>query len=345
MPIKDCAGGHCWLFLHFFVRKQLHCFQHAYYTYIWIAEQCFFCHHMILEKPLIDNLELIARQVVEGFIIGLHKSPFHGFSVEFAEHRLYNPGDPLRHIDWRVYGRTDKLFIKRFEEETNLRCCVVLDTSSSMQYPDDAKKLNKQQFSCVAAASLFQLLKRQLDASSLVLFDEKVNYFSECRSTHSHYRMLTNELQKTIDHKSEHKKTSAAAALHLVAEQMHKRSLVVIFSDMMDDTEHIEDLFSALQHLRYNKHEVILFHVMDGAHELQFEFENRPYEFVDMESGDRIKLQPQQIKEQYISRIKDFQQMIENRCHQYQVDRVAVDLSKPVDEVLHAFLIKRNKLM
>lgn len=300
---------------------------------------------MILQQPLTDNLELIARQVVEGFILGLHKSPFHGFSVEFAEHRLYNQGDPLRHIDWRVYGRTDKLFVKRFEEETNLRCCLVVDTSSSMQFPRDSKKLNKLQFSCVAAASLLQLLKRQLDAASLVLFDENVYYFSDCRSAHSHYRMLTNELQKTLDTNAENKVTNASKALHLVAEQMHKRSLIVIFSDMMDDADNIEDLFAALQHLRYNKHEVILFHIVDGAQELAFEFENRPYEFVDMESGERIKLQPQQIKDQYISKMHDFQEMIESRCHQYQIDRVAVDLSKPVEEVLHAFLIKRNKLM
>lgn len=300
---------------------------------------------MILQQPLTDNLELIARQVVEGFIIGLHKSPFHGFSVEFAEHRLYNQGDPLRHIDWRVYGRTDKLFVKRFEEETNLRCCLVVDTSSSMQFPKDTQKLNKLQFSCVAAASLLQLLKRQLDAAALAMFDERVHYFSDCRSAHSHYRMLTNELQKTLNTTTENKVTHAAEALHLVAEQMHKRSLIVIFSDMMDDAENIEDMFAALQHLRYNKHEVILFHVIDGAQELDFEFENRPYEFVDMESGERIKLQPQQIKDQYISKIHNFQKMIENRCHQYQIDRVAVDLTKPVDEVLHAFLVKRNKLM
>lgn len=300
---------------------------------------------MILQQPLNENLELIARQVVEGFIIGLHKSPFHGFSVEFAEHRLYNQGDPLRHIDWRVFGRTDKLFVKRFEEETNLRCCIVMDTSSSMQFPKDEKKLSKLQFSCVAAASLLQLLKRQLDAASLALFDNEVTYFSDCRSAHSHYRMLMNELQRVLNINSENKVTNAAAALHLVAEQMHKRSLIVVFSDMMDDADNIEDMFSALQHLRYNKHEVILFHIVDGTHELEFQFENRPYEFVDMESGDRIKLQPHQIKDQYIAKMRDFQQMIENRCHQYQVDRIAVDLSKPVDEVLHAFLVKRNKLM
>ena len=300
---------------------------------------------MILHKPLTENLELIARQVVEGFILGLHKSPFHGFSVEFAEHRLYNPGDPLRHIDWRVLGRTDKLFVKRFEEETNLRCCLVVDTSSSMQYPQDTDTASKLQFSCVAAASLLQLLKRQLDAAALALFDEQVSFFSDCKSAHTHYRYLTSELQRLLTLQTENKPTQAAKSLHLIAEQMHKRSLIVVFSDMMDDAEHIEDLFSALQHLRYNKHEVILFHIVDGRQEVDFEFENRPYEFVDLESGERIKLQPQQIREQYVGRMKAFQQMVEDRCHQYQIDRVPVDLTRPVEEVLHAFLIKRNKLM
>lgn len=300
---------------------------------------------MILQQPLNENLELIARQVVEGFILGLHKSPFHGFSVEFAEHRLYNQGDPLRHIDWRVYGRTDKLFVKRFEEETNLRCCLVLDTSSSMQFPRDAQRINKLQFSCVAAASLLQLMKRQLDASALALFDSEIRYLSECRSSHSHYRMLMNELQRAVGLATDNQATNAAGAIHLVAEQMHKRSLVVIFSDMMDDEEHIESLFSALQHLKYNKHEVILFHVVDGQQEVAFEFENRPYEFVDMETGERVKLQPQQIKEQYVEKISTFRKEIEARCHQYHIDMVPVDLKHPVDEVLHAFLVKRNKLM
>lgn len=300
---------------------------------------------MIPQQPLIENLELIAKQVVEGFIIGLHKSPFHGFSVEFAEHRLYNQGDSLRHIDWRVYGRTEKLFVKRFEEETNLRCCQVIDTSSSMHFPKDSNKYSKLQFSCIAAASLFHLLKRQLDAGCLALFDEQVSYLSDCRSASSHYRMLTHELEKTLEYTPLNKKTNASAALHQIAEQMHRRSLIVIFSDMMDDVEHIEDLFSALQHLRYNKHEVILFHVVDGKQELDFDFENRPYEFVDMESGDRIKLQPQQIKEQYVSQMQEYSTMVENRCHQYQIDYVPVDLTQPVEQVLYSFLLKRNKLL
>lgn len=300
---------------------------------------------MILVPPVTDNLELLARQVVEGFILGLHKSPFHGFSVEFAEHRLYNQGDPMRYIDWRVYGRTEKLFIKRFEEETNLRCCIVIDSSSSMQFPNEANKINKFQFSCIAAASLLQLLKRQLDAAALAFFDSEITYISDCRSAHKHYRLLTNELQNRLSLSANNKKTNAAGSLHLIAEKMHKRSLVVIFSDMMDDVENIEELFSSLQHLRYNKHEVILFHIAEGSKEVMFEFENRPYEFVDMETGDRIKLQPQQIREQYINNFNKYKEIVETRCNQYQIDRVWVDLSKPVDEVLNAFLIKRNKLM
>jgi uncharacterized protein (DUF58 family) len=300
---------------------------------------------MIKPQTLLENLELLAKQVVEGFIIGLHKSPFHGFSVEFAEHRLYNQGDPLRHIDWRVYGRTDKLFIKRFEEETNLRCCIAIDTSSSMFFPKDEKKLNKLQYSCLSAACVLQLLKKQLDAAALVLFDEEINYFSDCRSSSRHYRMLTSELEKTLVYTPKEKKTNTSSALHLIAEQMHKRSLVIVFSDMMDDQDHMDELFSALQHLRYNKHEVILFHMIEKGLEQDFEFENRPFEFVDLESGDRVKLQPRQIREEYIQRMKTFQQTIENKCHQYNIDMLAVDLSQPVEQLLYSFLIKRNKLL
>jgi uncharacterized protein (DUF58 family) len=292
-----------------------------------------------------QNLELLARQVVEGFIIGLHKSPFHGFSVEFAEHRLYNHGDALRHIDWRVYGRTDRLFVKRFEEETNLRCCLAIDTSSSMHFPKDEQKINKLQFAALASACILQLLKRQLDAAALALFDEELTHMTACRSASSHYRLLTSELERLLDHQPEQKKTNAASALHQIAEQMHKRSLVVIFSDMMDDGEHLEELFSALQHLRYNKHEVILFHIVEGSQEVTFEFENRPYEFVDLETGEKVKLQPQQVREEYTSRMNEFRQAIENRCHQYNIDRIPVDLSAPVEQVLYSFLLKRNKLL
>ena len=293
----------------------------------------------------LDNLELIARQVVEGFIIGLHKSPFHGFSVEFAEHRLYNQGDPLRHIDWRVYARTEKLFVKRFEEETNLRCCLVLDTSASMHFPQEKDRLSKLEFGAVSAASILQLLKRQLDASALAFFDDSLYHVSDCRSSHSHYRLLTHELERVLKTTPRQVPTGAANALHHIAEQMHKRSLIVIFSDMMDDAAQADELFGALQHLRYNKHEVILFHILEKTQETDFEFENRPYEFVDLESGERIRLQPQQIKESYVSQLSAFRKMVENRAHQYKIDYIPVDLSAPVEQVLYSFLLKRNKML
>ena len=304
-----------------------------------------YLRYMLQPHPALDNLELIARQTVEGFIIGLHKSPFHGFSVEFAEHRLYNQGDPLRHIDWRVFARTDKLFIKRFEEETNLRCCIVLDTSSSMYFPKEENMLSKLQFGCISAACILQMLKRQLDAATLALFDESLYYFPGVRSASSHYRMLTARLELLLSEPPKpNTSTQTARALHQIAEQMHRRSLVVVFSDVMDDPEAGEDLFAALQHLRYNKHEVILFHIVDKQHEVDFNFENRPYEFVDMESGERVRLQPQQVRAQYVARMAAWQKTVEARCHQYNIDRVPVDLSEPVEQVLHAFLLKRSRL-
>lgn len=299
----------------------------------------------ITQHTLADSLELIARQVVEGFIIGLHKSPFHGFSVEFAEHRLYNQGDALRHIDWKVYGRTDKLFVKKYEEETNLRCCLVVDTSASMHFATKDGSMRKIDFACLAAAGLIQLLKRQLDASALALFDSELKYLSECRSSHTHYRMLTHELEKQLKAEPKQTATNAAKALHEVAEQMHRRSLIVVFSDMMDDAEHADELFAALQHLKYNKHEVILFHIMEGGREVAFDFDNRPYEFVDMETGERLKLQPNQVKDVYINKMEVFRKEIENKCHQYHIDMVPVDLSQPVEQVLYSFLLKRNKML
>lgn len=299
---------------------------------------------MLPLQPINDNLELLARQAVEGYIIGLHKSPFHGFSVEFAEHRIYNQGDALRHIDWRVFGRTDKLFVKRFEEETNLRCSIAIDTSSSMQFANSKTGLSKLHYAVYLAACLLQLLKRQMDATSLALFDDRIHYFSECRSAPSHFRLLTAKLEQTLHATSQKQTTQIAQALHEIAEKMHRRSLVIIFSDMMDSPEAMEPLFSALQHLKYNKHEVLLFHLVEGSQELRFEYENRPYEFVDMETGEKYKLQPQSIKEAYVTQMKSFLEIIENRCHQYKIDYVAVDLETPVEQVLSQYLLKRSKM-
>ena len=295
------------------------------------------------------NLDLLARQVVEGFIIGLHKSPFHGFSVEFAEHRLYNQGEPTRNIDWKVFARTDRLFTKRFEEETNLRCQIVLDTSSSMYFPEpDLQKKgglpNKIGFSALAAAALMNLLQKQRDAFGLTLFDSSVYQHSACKSSTTHYRLLLSSLEQALQRKEFNKSTSAAKALHEVAESIHKRSMVVLFSDMFEQGEDAEHLFSALQHLKHNKHEVILFHVTDKSREIDFEFENRPYLFIDMETGEKLRLQPHQVKASYISQMGQFVSDLKFKCLQYQIDFVEADISLGFRNILQSYLVKRSKM-
>lgn len=298
----------------------------------------------------LSPLEFLANQVVEGFITGLHKSPFHGFSVEFAEHRLYNTGESTRHIDWKLFARTEKLFVKRYEEETNLRCQILIDVSSSMFFPEvemtEEGKFNKMKFSVYAAAALISLLRKQRDAVGLSIFDEKVQFHSPSKSSAAHHRFLYNELEKLIQPGSYHadRKTFAVDALHEISDRTHRRSLVVVFSDMFDNSERTEELFAALQHLRYNKHEVILFHVADKAKELDFNFENRPYTFVDMETGAEVKAHPSQVKTQYVEAINAFTQELKLRCAQYRIDYVPSDINEGFDQILLHYLIKRSKM-
>ncbi len=292
----------------------------------------------------IENLELLAKQVVEGFIIGLHKSPFHGFSVEFAEHRLYNPGESTKDIDWKVYARSDKMFVKKFEEETNLRCQIIIDTSSSMYYPKDGKGLNKLQFSAIAGACIMNLLKKQRDSFGLSLFDNKLVEHTTCKSSTTHYQLLLTFLDNLINNKVDGKTTAAADALHQIADTIHKRSLVVIFSDMFESGEDVDKLFSALQHLKFAKHEVMLFHTVDKKHEVDFEFENRPYEFIDMESGQKIKLQSNEVKQLYSQKIKSYNDQLVQKCLQYGIEFIETDINDNLHTVLQNYLMKRNKM-
>lgn len=292
----------------------------------------------------VENLELLADQVVEGFIIGLHKSPFHGFSVEFAEHRIYNQGESTKNIDWKVFARTDKMFVKRYEEETNLRCQIVIDTSGSMYFPKDKSSINKLQFSSLAAASLMNLLKRQRDAFGLSLFDDKLHIQTHCKTSTKHYRLLLTFLDKLIDDTTPNKKTAAAVALHEVAERIHRRSMVVIFSDMFDDITQKEKLFSSLQHLKYAKHDVILFHVVDKSKEIDFEFDNKPYLFIDMETGEEVKLRSHQVKEHYVKKVKQYKDELKLKCLQYSIDYVEADINEGFYPVLQNYLVKRSKV-
>lgn len=310
--------------------------------------------HPVLEsqeiRALGSNLELLAQQVVEGFIVGLHRSPFHGFSVEFAEHRLYNRGESTRNIDWKVFGRTDKLFTKKYEEETNLRCFLALDASSTMYYPWDEKNPDKYKyqnkfcFAAQSAAVLMNLLKRQRDAFGLTLFDETIRESTRAKSSTVHYRLLLSYLIDRIENPRLNVKTDVAASLHLLADAIPRRSLVVIFTDVIEQIGQAEDLFSALQHLRYNKHEVILFHVTDKTHELDFAFENRPYLFVDMESGEQVRLQPNQIKEFYTEQVHAFMEQLKMRCLQFSIDFVEADINKGFAPILQTWMVKRAKM-
>lgn len=295
------------------------------------------------EQLLNLNLDLMSRSVVEGFITGLHKSPFHGFSVEFAEHRLYNTGESVKSIDWKLFARTDKLFIKRFEEETNLRCQLVIDTSSSMYFP--AGKYNKARFSVYAAAALIYLLKRQKDAFGLSTFGEDLYFNSACRSTLAHQKILFQELESLLITAPKTRKTSLAKTLHFLSDSLHQRSMVIIFSDLFEGMDNQADLIAAIRHLRYNKHEVIIFQVLDQEKELEFSFENRPWLFTDLETGREFKINPNTVKAEYKQRMQAFKDELILKCGQNHTDFNSINIADGFYKVLNAFLLRRNKML
>jgi uncharacterized protein (DUF58 family) len=301
----------------------------------------------INRKDLVQfgNLELLAKQVVEGFITGLHKSPFHGFSVEFAEHRLYNKGESTRHIDWKLFARTEKIFTKKYEEETNLRCQLVIDGSSSMYFPKDGA-LNKYEFSVIAASSLIELLKRQRDAVGISIFEEKLSAHTAAKSSLSHHKYLYSLLEERLRLYDEKTKTSTNTIqnLHDIAELCNKRSLIIIFTDLLDEPNKLDELLGALQHMKHNKHEVLLFHVLQESKELNLELGNRPYTFIDMETGERLKIQPNSVKENYRKTLEKYFEEVKMRCINYKIDFITADIDKGVEAVLLSYLLKRQKL-
>lgn len=298
-----------------------------------------------LKLAQFGNLELLAKQVVEGFITGMHKSPFHGFSVEFAEHRLYNKGESTRHIDWKLYGKTDKLFTKKYEEETNLRCQIVIDCSGSMFFPKDAE-LTKYEFATYSAASLIELLKRQRDAVGLSLYTTQVDLHTAAKSSPAHHRFLYSELEKNLRNFSpEHQKgNDTVQAIHTIAELAHKRSLIVLFTDFLDNPTKTDELFHALQHLKHNKHEVIVFHVVQKKTEIDFELENRPYYLVDMETGEKMKVQPGELKTSYKEAINKHFQDIKTRMINNKIEYVQADIDQGYQQILLSYLLKRQNL-
>lgn len=296
----------------------------------------------------LNNLDLLANQVVEGFITGMHKSPFHGFSVEFAEHRLYNKGESTRHIDWKLYAKTKKLFVKRYEEETNLRCHLILDNSASMHYPivknPSINNLTKIAFSTIASAALMEILKRQRDAVGLSIYSDKNDYYAPAKGSDRHRRMLLAHLEDLLRQKSE-SSTETYKVLHEIAEKIHKRSLIFVFTDMFQTNKSEDELFEALRHLKYNKHEVVLFHTYDGKLELDFNFENSPKKFVDVETGEEINLNASAVKKQYKISVENYFNELKLKCMQYKIDYVPVDINKGFHQILISYLISRKKFL
>ncbi len=297
------------------------------------------------QEGVLGNLEFLAKQVVEGFITGLHKSPFHGFSVEFAEHRLYNTGDTVKNIDWKLFAKTDKLFSKRYEEETNLRCQFVIDASSSMYFPNN--DYNKLTFSIQSTAALIYLLKKQRDAFGLSLFTDQLTLNTQAKSTNTHQKFLFAQLEQLLQQPKMNVTTNLSLALHQVAELIHKRSLVVVFSDLLqtvNDEDRISALFSSLQHLKFNKHEVVIFNVTDKSKEVDFDFANRPYQFIDMETGVELKAHTAKVKGAYLTQMGEYRQQLALKCAQYKIDMVDADINAGFDQILQAYLIKRQKM-
>lgn len=296
----------------------------------------------------INNLELLAKQVVEGFITGMHKSPFHGFSVEFSEHKLYNKGESTRHIDWKLFAKTEKLYTKKYEEETNLRCHLIIDNSASMHYPisknHSIDSLNKIGFSTVAAASLMDILKRQRDAVGLSIYSNTYEYYAPEKGSERHRKMLLNQLEQLLSSKS-NTTTETYQYLHEIAEKIHRRSLIFLFTDMFQTSKNEEELFDALRHLKFNKHEVVLFHTYDKSTEFLFDFDNTPKKFVDVETGEEINLYAENIQQKYQELSSIFFKNLKNKCLQYKIDYIPVDINEGYDKILTSYLISRQNFL
>ena len=292
------------------------------------------------------NLELLAKQVVEGFISGMHKSPFHGFSAEFAEHKIYNNGESIKHIDWKLYAKTDKLYTKRYEEETNLRCHLIIDNSASMHYPAmkwfKRDSLNKIGFSVLAAASLMQILKKQRDAVGLSIYSDIYEYYAPEKGSERHRRMLLNELDRVVSNPVKNRKTDSYTYLHQIAEKLKRRSLIFIFTDMFQEDKDEKELFEALKHLKYNKHEVVLFHVIDKEKELNFDFDNTPKRFVDVETGSHIDLYADNFKDSYQKAVGNYFGELKLQCAKYRIKYVQADVGENFEKILTTYLVERQ---
>lgn len=299
------------------------------------------------KAPHFQNLALLAHQIVEGFTSGIHKSPFHGFSSEFAEHTIYNPGESTKHIDWKLFAKTDRLYTKRYEEETNLRCHIILDHSASMYYPEVKKfamgNLNKIGFGVLAIAALIRLLQKQRDAVGLSMYSDAYHFYAPEKNSERHFQRLYGALNEVVQARSTSQTTKTCTYLHQIAEKIHRRSLIFLFSDMLQTETEEPQLFEALRHLKYNKHAVVLFHLMDYKHELHFDFENTPKRFVDVETGAYVDLYADAAKKAYRQNIVQYQKALQLQCARCKITYVGVDVRGDFSQILTTFMVERQK--
>jgi uncharacterized protein (DUF58 family) len=292
-----------------------------------------------------QHLELLANQIVEGFISGMHKSPFHGFSAEFAEHKVYNAGESTKHIDWKLFAKTDRLYTKKFEEDTNLRCHIIIDNSSSMHYPklEDKEKFyqNKIGFSVLASAVLMNILKKQRDAVGLSVFSDAYEYYSPEKGSDRHHRMILNALENLLEKPKVQKTTDTIKFLHQIAEKIHRRSMIILFTDMFQSGNE-EALFTALQHLKHNKHKVVLFHVIDNKTELNFDFDNAPRKFIDVETGDEVNIFADNVKDEYEKGVNSYFKKLALTCSQNKIKYIPVGVADNFDKILTAYLVEKQ---
>ena len=282
----------------------------------------------------LSGLDLVARLVVEGFITGLHQSPYHGFSVEFSEYRQYIPGDSLRDLDWKIYAKTDRLYVKQYEEETNLKAYLLLDASGSMAYGSSG--ITKFQYGAYLAAALAHLMLRQRDAVGFLSFDQGIRDYIPPRSVGSHLHTLLHTLESL---EPDGEDTDLAKTFHELADRIVRRGLIIVFSDLFDDPS---ELLSGLKHFRHRKHEVIVFHILDPRErDLAFDRETR---FVDLESGQSLLTEPWHVASEYRSLMQDRISRFRRECRESMVDYVQLDTSEPFDRALFNYLAKRKRL-
>lgn len=281
----------------------------------------------------LGRLDLIARMVVEGFIIGLHRSPYHGFSVEFAEHRQYMLGDDTKHIDWKVYGKTERFYIKEFEEETNMKCHILLDTSASMGYKSG--KLTKLQYGTYLSAALSYLMLNQQDAVGLVTFDQKIRQYLPPKAVNSYLKQLL----ITLHTSKSSSKTNISTALHEMADRIKRRGLIILISDLFDD---MSAIMSGLKHFRHNNHEVLLFHTLDPE-EKKFDFHGEVV-FEDIETGQHLLTHPAHIRKEYQKKVSQFIKKFRKECRENRIHYVLMDTTESFDKALFEYLVKRKKV-